>query len=186
MPKIKVNGINLYYESHGQGFPIIFTHGFTASHAMWQPQDSALSKEYQFITYDARGHAESDSPPTSAQYSADISVEDMYQLTRALHIKKAVIGGLSMGGYISLRFGLKHPDITSALIIMDTGPGYRNPARMQEWNNSQEMRAKRLETEGIGFMLAEKRTESSREIMLKHNPIGLANMGRNVVAQHDS
>jgi pimeloyl-ACP methyl ester carboxylesterase len=113
-------------------------------------------------------------------------VEDLYQLLKALDIEKAVIGGLSMGGYESLRFYLTHPEMVKALVLMDTGPGYRNPDRMAEWNRGREERAKRLETEGIEFLAANAPTETRRDIMLKQNPIGLAHMARTVVAQHDS
>ena len=64
MPKVHVNGIDLYYESHGEGYPVVFLHGFSSTHQMWQPQVSAFSKEYRFIIYDARGHGQTDSPPT--------------------------------------------------------------------------------------------------------------------------
>jgi len=61
MPRVRVNGINLYYESAGEGYPLIFTHGFSASHLMWKAQEP-LTSEYRLITYDARGHGETDSP----------------------------------------------------------------------------------------------------------------------------
>jgi pimeloyl-ACP methyl ester carboxylesterase len=185
MPKVNVNGITLYYESIGEGHPLIFTHGFSATHVMWKAQEP-LSKQYRLITYDARGHGDSDSPPSSDEYSADTSVEDLFQLMNALEVNKAIIGGLSMGGYISLRFYLKHPDLVTALIIMDTGPGYRNPTRMVEWNQSREELAKQLETEGISVLVAQATTQGRREISLKQTPIGLAHMSRKVVAQHDS
>jgi pimeloyl-ACP methyl ester carboxylesterase len=185
MAKIKANGINIYFESHGNGYPLIFTHGFSASHLMWKPQEPLVSG-YRLITYDARGHGESDSPPSADQYSANICVEDLFQLAKALEVQKAVFGGLSMGGYISLRFYLTHPEMVNALIVMDTGPGYRNPSRMAEWNRSREEMAQRLEKEGISILTAQAQSEERREISLKHNPIGLAHMSRNVVAQHDS
>jgi pimeloyl-ACP methyl ester carboxylesterase len=185
VPKAKVNGIELYYEVHGQGYPVVFLHGFSASHVMWQPQVPALSREYQFIIYDARGHGQTDSPPSVDQYSADIAVEDLFQLLGHLGIKKAVVGGLSMGGYESLRFYLTHPDMVAALIVMDTGPGYRNPEHRDEWNRGREELAQQLETKGIEA-LAATATESRRDVVLNHNPIGLAHMSRKVVAQHDS
>jgi pimeloyl-ACP methyl ester carboxylesterase len=186
MPKLFINGINLYYESKGYGFPVVFTHGFAESHAMWKPQEP-LSEEFRLITYDVRGHATTDSPTSPDQYSADIAVNDLFQLLKALGINKAVLGGHSMGGYISMRFYLKHPEMVAALIIQDTGPGYRNPARMAEWNKTPDERARRLETEGIGFMLKEPATDARRrEVLLNHNPVGLANMSRKVVAQFDS
>jgi len=185
MPKVNVNGIMLYYESVGEGYPLVLTHGFSATHEMWKAQEP-LAKQYRLITYDARGHGDSDSPPSSDEYSADISVEDLFQLMKVLELKKTVIGGLSMGGYISLRFYLKHPELVSALIIMDTGPGYRNPTRMAEWNQSREELAKQLETEGVSVLATQATTQGRREINLKQNPIGLAHMSRKVVAQYDS
>ena len=186
MPKVRVNDIELYYEIHGQGYPVVFLHGFAGTVNMWQPQVPALSREYQFITYDARGHGQSESPPSPDQYSADIVVEDLLQLLRTLGIEKAVVGGLSMGGYESLRFYLHHPQKVTALILMDTGPGYRNPARREEWNQQGEKLAKLLETEGIESFAPNAPTYTPRELVLRQNPVGLANMARKVMAQHDS
>jgi pimeloyl-ACP methyl ester carboxylesterase len=186
MPRVKVNGINLYYEVHGRGFPVVFQHGFTGTTNSWRPQIPALAQGYRFIIYDARGHGQSDSPPSVDQYSADIVVEDLRQFLRSLKIDRAVVGGLSMGGYQSLRFYLRHPEMVAALILMDTGPGYRNPAHRDEWNHQQEERAKLLETQGMTAYVPMAPSYVNKEVLLKQNPIGLANMGRKVVAQHDS
>ncbi|MFC2022242.1 alpha/beta fold hydrolase [Chloroflexota bacterium] len=188
MPKVRVNDIELYYEVHGQGYPVVFQHGFGATVSMWQPQVPVLSREYQFVIYDARGHGQSESPPSPDQYSADIVVEDLFQLLRTLGIEKAVVGGLSMGGYDSLRFYLRHPQMVTALIAMDTGPGYRNPTRREEWNRQREEAANLLETQGTEAHYAAGYTPSyiTREVFLKQNPTGLAHMARKVVGQHDS
>jgi len=186
MPEVDVNGIELYYEISGQGYPLVFLHGFSSTHRMWQSQISALSRDYRFLIYDARGHGLSESPISVDKYSADIVAEDLYQLLWTLGIERAVIGGLSMGGYESLRFYLTHPEMVTALILMDTGPGYRNPAHRNDWNQRQEKFAKQLETGGIEVLAENAPTETGREIMLKQNPVGLAHMARTVVAQHDS
>ncbi len=186
MPRVKVNGIKLYYESHGQGYAVIFQHGFVGTTKMWQPQVPVFSREYRFIIYDARGHGQSESPPSPDRYSSDIVVEDLWQLLKALRIDKAVVGGLSMGGYQSLRFYLRHPGAVTALILMDTGPGYRNPVNREEWNKEQERRAGLLETRGIEAFADGAPTYTPKELLLKMNPIGLANMGRKVVGQYDS
>ena len=165
MPRAKVNGIELYYEVHGRGYPVFFMHGFTYTVDMWQPQVEAVSGQYQMVAYDARGHGRSDSPPSPEEYSADIVVEDLYQLMTALGIGKAVLAGHSNGGYQAMRFYSRYPQMVAALILIDSGPGYRNPARMEEWNQQQEGLAKRYESRG---------------------DIGLANMARRVVAQYDS
>ena len=188
MPKVRVNSVELYYEVYGQGYPVIFLHGFAGTVNMWQPQVPVLSQDYRFIIYDARGHGQSESPPSIDQYSADIVVEDLFQLLGSLEINKAVVGGLSMGGYQSLRFYLQHPQMVTALILMDSGPGYRNPERRAQWNSQPEQRAHLLETQGVAAFdeAAGAPSYTTREVILKQNPIGLANMARKVVAQHDS
>lgn len=186
MPKVRVNGIELCYEVHGQGYPVVFLHGYSSTLNLWQPQVPVLSREYRFVIYDARGHGQSESPPSADQYSADIVVEDLYQLLGILEIEKAVVGGLSMGGYQSLRFYLYHPQMVTALILMDSGPGYRNPTHRDEWNRQQEERANLLETRGIEALAGDAAGTIRRDIMLNQNPIGLAHMARKVVAQHDS
>ena len=186
MPKVRVNGVELNYEVHGDGYPVVFLHGFVGTVDMWRPQIPSVSERYRFITYDARGHGESESPASIDQYSADIVVEDLHQLLGALGVGEAVVGGLSMGGYESLRFYLTHPEKVTALILMDTGPGYRNPARREEWNQQQEERATLLATQGIEAFAAGAPSYTPREHILKLDPVGLANMARRVVAQFDS
>lgn len=184
MPKVRVNDIELYYEVYGQGYPVVFMHGFTGTVKRWQPQVRALSQEYRFIIFDARGHGQSETPLSEEQYSADIFVEDLCHLLVTLGIEKAVVGGLSLGGYESLRFYLRHPQMVAALIIIDAGPGYRNPAHREEWNRQHEQAAKLLETQGVEAFAASY-PYPDRELLLQP-PIGLAHTARKCVAQHDS
>lgn len=191
MPFVRANGIKLYYESRGAGYPVVFLHGFAGTTRMWQPQVKALSRRYQFIVYDARGHGRSDSPRGADQYSADIVADDLRELLRTLQIERAVVGGLSLGGYESLRFYLRYRDLVRALILMDTGPGYRNPQRRAAWNGAQEERARLLEKHGMRALADDPATRSEisytpREVMLTLDPRGLAQMARSVSAQHDS
>lgn len=186
MPIAEINDINIYYEDHGTGYPVVFLHGFSLTHHMWEDQVKPFSEQVRFITYDARGHGRSSSPPEVDQYSADIVVEDLYQLLKYLDIEKAVIGGLSMGGYQSLRFYLTHPEMVTALICMDTGPGFRNLEARGKWNARMEKQGKKLESEGPAFMAPGAPNEICKAVMLEHNPIGLAHMARTVVGQHDS
>lgn len=165
MPRAGVNGIDLYYQVYGQGYPLVFLHGFTFTVDMWQPQIPLLSQGYKVVVYDARGHGQSESPSSPEQYSIDIVVEDLRQLLGVLGIEKAVLLGHSNGGYQAMRFYLHHPEMVAALIMISSGPGYRNPTRMAEFNQQQEELAKTHESQGN---------------------MGLANMARRVVAQHDS
>ncbi len=185
MPKTLINGINLYYEDNGSGFPVVLTHGYAGTTKSWDGQVAAFSQKYHFITYDMRGHGHTDTPDDLSQYILDIMVEDIYQLLRHLGIQKAVVGGLSLGGYLTLHFYNQHPDMTAAIILMDTGPGYRTPVNAKDWNQTRMDCARLLETQGMkGFMESEySRNDyyTTPEVMVKHNPKGLANISRGVM-----
>ena len=137
MPKGHINGIDLYYEDNGNGFPVVFIHGFAGTTKSWDSQIAALSKTYRFITLDLRGHGRTDAPNDLSKYTLDIVVEDIYQLMRHLEIQKVVMSGLSLGGYLSLHFYNQHPDMTAAMILMDTGPGYSTPEKSKDWKTSE-------------------------------------------------
>lgn len=185
MPKVLLNGINIYYEDNGSGFPVIFTHGFAGTTKSWDGQVAAFSKKYRFITHDMRGHGQTDAPDDIQKYTQDIVVEDIYQLLRHLGIKKAVIGGLSLGGYLTIHFYNQHPDMTAAIILMDTGPGYRTPEKAAGWNKTRIDCAELLKTQGMkGYMESGASTNISYttpEVMAKQNPKGLANISRGVM-----
>lgn len=123
MPRATVNGVSLYYEVAGRGTPVVFVHGFACGMKSWEPQVTALSERFRMITYDVRGFGISDAPDDPAQYSQATSIADLAGLLDELNIKRAVVGGLSMGGNIALNFALTHPDRVRSLIIADTGAG---------------------------------------------------------------
>ncbi|MBI4304413.1 MAG: alpha/beta fold hydrolase [Chloroflexi bacterium] len=185
MPKAFLNGINLYYEDNGSGFPIIFTHGYAGTTKSWQGQVAAFSKKYRFITYDMRGHGQTDAPADLSKYALEYLIEDIYQLLRHLGIKKAVVGGLSLGGYLTLHFYRQHPDMAAAIILMGTGPGYRTPEKAKDWNETRLECAKILETGGIKAFMASKYSAedyyTAPDVMMKHNPKGLANISRGLM-----
>ena len=183
MPKALINGINLYYEDNGSGFPILFTHGYTGTTKSWGGQVAAFTKKYRFITYDVRGHSQTDAPDDISKYTLDIVIEDMYQLLRHLGIQKAVVGGLSLGGYLTLHFYNQHPDMAAAIILIDTGPGYRTPEKAEEWNRTGLEMANILETQGMkGFMESIYSSGNiAPDVMMKHSPKGLSNIRRGVM-----
>ncbi|MGI8551866.1 MAG: alpha/beta fold hydrolase [Dehalococcoidia bacterium] len=184
MPTARLNGIDVYYEEHGSGYPVIFSHGYAASSRMWAPQREAFSKQYRFITWDVRGHGLTDSPEEQAQYTEAQAVEDERHLLQSLAIQQAVVGGLSLGGYLSLAFYLAHPEMVRALILCDTGPGYRNPAAREQWNQTAETRARAFEERGFEAL------GSSAEVQASaaghRSAAGLARAARGILAQFDS
>lgn len=118
--KIRLNGIHLNYQERGlpQGMPVVFIHGFPFSHAMWEPQMMALPNDVRAVSYDVRGHGQSD--PGDGQYTIELFVDDLIGLLDELAIRQAVICGLSMGGYIALRAVERHPDRVRALVLCNT------------------------------------------------------------------
>ena len=127
MPDAKVNGVNLYYESHGDGFPLVWSHEFAGDHRSWEPQVRFFSRRYRVITYDARGYPPSDVPTSVDEYSQELAVEDLRGLLRHLGIERAHLGGLSMGGNVVLNFGLTYPQLAASLVVAGTGSGSTDP-----------------------------------------------------------
>jgi len=118
--KITVNDLTVCYNDEGQeGSPvIIFIHGFPFNKSMWDKQIEVLKNNYRVIAYDVRGHGSSD--VGTGIYSIELFVNDLINLMEALKIDKAILCGLSMGGYIALRAIENYPDHFDALILCDT------------------------------------------------------------------
>ena len=133
MPKALINGISIYYESYGDGFPLILAYGLGGNTGQWHPQISALSEGRRLILWDPRGHGQSESPPERNKYNLDISAKDLLGLMEHLGIPKAYVGGLSMGGAIATRFTLAYPEKVAALLIIDsaTASGLPLPTAVQ-------------------------------------------------------
>jgi pimeloyl-ACP methyl ester carboxylesterase len=183
MPTARLNGIEIYYEDHGSGYPVVLSHGYSSTSAMWQPQVGPLTERFRLITWDMRGHGSSDSPEEQSAYSEAHTVEDLAALLRHLGIEQAVIGGLSLGGYMSLGFHLAHPEMVKALILCDTGPGYRNPKGREAWNETAFKRAERFEEEGLDALGRSPEVEAVRS---RHrSAAGLAKAARGMLAQFD-
>ncbi|WP_372785691.1 alpha/beta fold hydrolase [Phenylobacterium sp.] len=149
MPMLDRDGVKIHYEVTGDGPALILTHGYSSTGDMWAGQVAPLAKHFKVITWDMRGHGRSDYPTDQAAYSEAATVADMAALLDAVGAKDAVVGGLSLGGYMSLAFHATHPERTRALLIVDTGPGYKNDQAREGWNANAIARAERLEAEGL-------------------------------------
>jgi pimeloyl-ACP methyl ester carboxylesterase len=147
MAEFSSNGVSIYYEVTGQGFPLVWSHTFSGSYRSWEPQARFFARRYQVITYSDRGYPPSEVPSDPEAYSQDQSVGDLYQLLRHLNIEQAYIGGLSMGGALALSFGIAYPEMCRALIIASAGSGTTNRDHILQ--ETQE-RSDRLLSEGIG------------------------------------
>jgi pimeloyl-ACP methyl ester carboxylesterase len=181
MPHIDRNGVKVYYEDHGSGQPVLLSHGYSATSQMWRGQCDAFPG-YRLITWDMRGHGQTDSPADQALYSEEHTVGDMAAVLKVCGVERAVIGGLSLGGYMSLAFNVKYPAMTRALMLFDTGPGYKNPVAREGWNKTSEARARNFETKGLAAM-----GQSAEVLASTHRSAdGLARAARGMLAQFDS
>jgi pimeloyl-ACP methyl ester carboxylesterase len=178
------NVVKIHYEVSGSGPALILTHGYASTGDMWRGQVPMLtSMGFKVITWDMRGHGRSDYPKDQAAYSEDATVADMAALLDAVGAKDAVVGGLSLGGYMSLAFHRAHPDRTRALLIIDTGPGYKKDEARDGWNLNAIRRAERFETAGLPDA-----SGSSAEVRLARHrdATGLARAARGMLTQRDA
>lgn len=181
------DGVRLFYEvtearsGHALG-TIVLTHGFSSSSHMWAPNLDALAADHRVVTWDVRGHGRSDYPGDVASYAESLAVGDMAAILDAVAAPRAIVGGLSLGGYLSLAFHLAHPDRVRALMLFDTGPGYRSDEARARWNESALANAQAFEERGLDALTtrSEVRSDSHRDAT------GLALAARGMLTQHDA
>jgi 3-oxoadipate enol-lactonase len=125
--KAFINNTNLAYSDHGAGLPVIFLHAFPLNRGMWDGTIAALLSEqrYRLVSLDWRGFGESDIPNDIS--TMELFADDVAGLMDQLGIEKAVLCGLSMGGYAAFAFLRKYPQRLSGLILADTKPAADTP-----------------------------------------------------------
>ncbi len=129
MPKASINGIELYYECHGGGPPMVFAHGRGGNHMSWWQQVARFSGEYRCITFDHRGWGQSLAPfgsPLRENFTADLTA-----LLDHLGIQETFLVAQSMGGFCCLEFALANPERTLGLVLGDTTGGVASPGVLE-------------------------------------------------------
>jgi pimeloyl-ACP methyl ester carboxylesterase len=184
MAMLERNGVRLRYEIHGTGpgTPMLLTHGYGASGAMWDDNVPALAVDRTVITWDMRGHGSSDAPEDGALYSHGACVGDMASLLE-LGGFPAVLCGMSLGGFLSLRSRLSFPARVRALVLVDTGPGFRDAAARERWNGWARELADDLDTRGVEALPSGR--EQAHAVHL-HGLRGIAHAARGMLVQEDS
>jgi len=187
-----INGVKLYYEDEGKGTPVVLVHGFPLNGEMWRRQVEALVPAYRVIVPDMRGFGRSEilEGPSPMETFAD----DLAGLLDVLSIDRAVVGGLSMGGYISFAFLRRHPERLRGLIFANTRATADNEAARAK----REPTAQLVETEGVGALadsmipklLSDSALEELRghvwRIIEQNQPAGLAAAVRGMAMRPDS
>ena len=120
MPTTRVNGVELYYETHGDGPPVLLIHGLGSSTRDWEPQVAALATRFRVITFDVRGHGRSEKP--RQRYSVKLFADDTAALIRALDVGPVHVIGISMGGMIAFQLAVDAPELVRSLVIVNSGP----------------------------------------------------------------
>lgn len=139
----RVRAIEVAYEDEGRGRPVVLLHGFPFNRSMWRGQVGALREEYRVITPDLRGLGETGAGVVAA--TMEEMAEDLAALLVELNVGRAVVGGLSMGGYVALAFLRAHPERVGALLLADTRP----QADTDDGRRTREETARRALAEGM-------------------------------------
>lgn len=124
MSYARVNGIDLYYESHGAGAAVVFLHGRGGNHLSWYQQVPAFRDRYRCITIDHREFGLSREAPDGPGRRA--FVEDLRQLLEHLEVRRACLVGQSMGGFTALSYAVRYPERVSGVVLSDTSGGIRD------------------------------------------------------------
>ena len=189
-----VNGVNIYYETHGSGTPLVFCHEFAGDYRSWESQVGFFSRNYEVITYCARGYPPSDVPDSVDLYSQSQFVNDLKGLLTTLNVEKAHLVGLSMGGNVALNFAISFPRMVFSLVVAGTGTGSDEPAVCRARVDGM---ADGRENEGMSFMSSylggparvqlkqkdPKGYEVFRNNFMQHSPVVSANTFRGVLKQ---
>jgi len=172
---------DISYHVHGSGPAVLLSHGYGATSAMFAPNLRALAG-HQVITWDLRGHGASQSPADPACYSAANAMADMEALLDEHNIASAVLGGHSLGGYLSLSFALAYADLVRALVLIGTGPGFRKEEARDAWNRRALGTAGQVAERGVAAL-----GDSSELHGGTHADVqGLVLAARGTLTQHDA
>ena len=179
MARLLRDGTGLHHEAHGQGAPILLTHGFGATSRMWDEQVEEFTDRYRLILWDLPGHGESEISAAAA--TSDRLVGDMLAILDAETPLPAVLIGLGLGGLLSLRFWRAHPHRVRGLVLIGTLPGLRSHAARDMWNRQTEEAARALERDGLAAL------EGGIEVDpgMHACPIGMAIAARVLLTQQD-
>ncbi len=193
--RARLNNCDIFYTSQGSGPAIVLLHGFPLNHTIWEPQVEELSRDFQVVTPDLRGHGESEA--TLGVYGMDLFAQDLKALLDHLRIERFILGGLSMGGYVAFAFLKQLGERVQALILADT-KAEADTAEAQARREQQAQEALRDGTEPmanrlIQAMLTTETRQSDKaltsqvyEMMRLTNPIGVAGALRGMAQRPDS
>ncbi|MGH0031577.1 MAG: alpha/beta fold hydrolase [Myxococcota bacterium] len=189
------DGYTLHAEAHGEGTPVVFSCGLCTTSVSWHPQiEPFVAAGLRIVLWDYRGHGRSDAPDDPSAYHLDRVVDDLARvLDWAAPGVPAIVGGLSFGGLASLHLALRQPERVRALLLVDTGPGFKNPEAQARWEAQVERTAGFAETRGMrafvesraaatmtGLHPERPATRAAADAIAAQTPHGIAHFARRV------
>ena len=123
----------LHVVTRGSGAPIVFLHGMGTSAATWNRCMELLEDRFTVVAPDLLGHGDSPAPDDPAEYTRDRTLVDVDDIVADL-TGRPVLVGHSLGGYLALAHAATRPDAARGVVVLNTGPGYRDAAKREEWN----------------------------------------------------
>ena len=124
MARVNTNGIEIYFETHGVGRPLVLIAGLSYTHWIWHKMVPGLAEHFQVIVFDNRGVGQSDKP--EGPYTAQMLAADTAGLLEALGVEQAAIMGHSMGGFVAQALVLERPELVGRLVLAATNFGGPN------------------------------------------------------------
>jgi len=198
MPEIEgAGGTRLYVEAHGDGIPVVLSCAFCTTHENFRAQvDPLVAHGARVVLWDYRGHGRSEAPENDAAYAPEIVVEDLHRVVEwGAPGRQVVLGGLSLGGMISLHHYFAHPERVQALVLIDSGPGFKNPDAQAKWAAQVDRTAFFLESRGLEAFVDGKAgattigrhpelpaAQAARAAIVAQDPLALGRFGKNVSA----
>jgi pimeloyl-ACP methyl ester carboxylesterase len=152
MPYVRTDDrVRIYYEEHGAGTPLVLAYGIGGNVKMWDVNVPGLARRHRLVLWEPRGHARSDSPEDPAKYSFRRWALDLKAVLDHLGLRRAHVGGLSLGAGIATRFALAFPGRVRSLVVTNSSSASGLPL---SWQNVV-MRARSIEitlTRGMDAM----------------------------------
>jgi pimeloyl-ACP methyl ester carboxylesterase len=178
------DGVDLYYESTGEGTPLVFVHEFSGDYRSWESQVRHFSRQYRVITFNARGYPPSSVPEQPSSYSQARAVKDIACVMDHAGIQKAHIAGLSMGGFATLHFGLTFPERALSLCVAGCGYG-AEPSKKDQFRAEGLASANMLLEKGMQAFVDQYKFGPARLQLLREDPRGFEEFARQF-AEHSA
>ena len=136
--------MRLHVISEGEGAPpIVFIHGLGASATTWTECMRLLRDRHRVVAVDLLGHGDSPVPDDPDEYTRDLALRDLDEVLASL-AEPAVLVGHSLGGYLALAHAATRPGVALGVVVLNTGPGFRDPDKREAWNERSRRNAHRF------------------------------------------